>query len=82
MISGNDLFVLVSEGEYLYIDRFHITKDEEESILAFVDRVCEEKGFASLSDVPLGSIEEENYELTQLAIYNGYIKKCWLVNII
>ena len=75
VISGNDLFVLVSEGEYLYIDRFHITKDEEERILAFVDRVCEEKGFASLSDVPLGSIEEENYELTQLAIYNAIYKK-------
>ena len=75
VISGNDLFVLSSEGEYLFIDRFRITKDEKEDILDFVDEVCEENGFASLCDVPLGSIEEENYELTQTAIYNAIYKK-------
>ena len=75
VISGNDLFVLVSEGEYLFIDRFIITEDEEKDILDFAETVCEENGFASLSDVPLGSIEEENYELTQLAIYNAIYKK-------
>lgn len=75
VISGNDLFVLSSEGEYLFIDRFRITNDEEEDILDFVDEICEENGFASLCDVPLGSIEEENYELTQTAIYNAIYKK-------
>ena len=75
VISGNDLFVLSSEGEYLFIDRFRITKDEEEDILDFVDEICEENGFASLCDVPLGSVEEENYELTQTAIYNAIYKK-------
>lgn len=75
VISGNDLFVLSSEGEYLFIDRFRITKDKEEDILDFVDEICEENGFASLCDVPLGSIEEENYELTQTAIYNAIYKK-------
>lgn len=75
VISGNDLFVLVSEGEYLFIDRFIITEDEGKNILDFAETTCEENGFASLSDVPLGSIEEENYELTQLAIYNAIYKK-------
>ncbi len=75
VVSGNDLFVLASEGEYLFIDRFRITEDEEKEILDFVDGTCEENGFASLSDVPLGSIEEENYELTRLAIYNAIYKK-------
>ena len=75
VISGNDLFVLVSEGKYFFIKRFVITPDEEEDILEFVESACEENGFASLSDVPLGSIEEENYELTQLAIYNAIYKK-------
>ena len=75
VISGNDLFVLVSEGKYLFIERFVITPDEEEDILEFVESACEENGFASLSDVPLGSIEEENYELPQLAIYNAIYKK-------
>lgn len=75
VISGNDLFVLASEGEYLFIDRFRITEDEKEEILDFADGTCEENGFASLSDVPLGRIEEENYELTRLAIYNAIYKK-------
>lgn len=75
VISGNDLFVLSSEGEYLLIDRFCITEDEKKNILVFVDRACEENGFVPLSDVPLGDIEEENYELTQLTIYNAIYKK-------
>ncbi len=75
VISGNDLFVLASEGEYLFIDRFRITEDEEEEILDFVDGACGKNGFASLSDVPLGSIEEENYELSQLSVYNAIYKK-------
>ena len=75
VISGNDLFVLASEGEYLFIDRFRITKDDEEEILDFVDESYDKNGFASLCDVPLGSIEEENYELTQTAIYNAIYKK-------
>jgi hypothetical protein len=75
VISGNDLFVLASEGEYLFIDRFCITEEEEEDILDFVERTCEENGFASLNDVPLGDIEEENYELTRIAIYNAIYKK-------
>ena len=75
VISGNDDFVLSSEGVYLLVDRLRITDDEIEDILDFVSTTCEEKGFASLSDVPLGDIEEENYELTALAIYNAIYKK-------
>ena len=75
VISGNDLFVFVSEGEYLFIDFFLISEDEEEEILDFVEEACDKNGFASLSDVPLGDIEEENYELSQLAIYNAIYKK-------
>lgn len=75
VISGNEFFVLVSEGEYLFIDRFRITVDEEKNILDFVAKACAENGFASLSDVPLGDIEEENYELTRIAIYNAIYKR-------
>jgi len=75
VISGNELFVLASESEYLFIDRFHITADEEKDVLDFVDNACLENGFASLCNVPLGSIEEENYELTRIAIYNAIYKR-------
>lgn len=77
VISGNDLFVLTAEGVYLLLDRFRITAEEAQKILDYVYSACEQNGFASLSDVPLGDIKEENYELTPLAIYNA-IYKCVL----
>lgn len=75
VISGNDFFVWTAEGKYLFIDRFHITEDDEEDILNFVFETCEENGFVSLNEIPLGDIEEENYELTQTSIYNAIYKK-------
>lgn len=75
VISGNDSFVWAFEGEYLFIDRFRITEDEEEDILDFVEGSCKKNGFVPLNDVPLGSIEEENYELTHTVIYNAIYKK-------
>lgn len=75
VISGNAIFALASEGKYLLIDRFRITKEEEKRIVKFVDEACEENGYASLSDVPLGDLAEENYELTQPAIYHAIYKK-------
>lgn len=75
VISGNNQFVIVSEGEYLFIERLHITENEEEDILDFVDTTCKANGFTSLSDIPIGSIEEENYEIHQFAIYNAIYKK-------
>jgi len=75
VISGNDLFVLSSPGKYLFINRFIISPTEEENILEYVEQACSENGFASLSDIPLGDIEENNYELPQLAIINAIFKK-------
>lgn len=75
VISGNELFALAAEGEYLFIDRFHMGEDEERSILAFVESACERDGYASWHDVPLGGIEEENYELSRLTIWNAIYKK-------
>jgi hypothetical protein len=74
VISGNDVFVLSSEGEYLLIDRFVISQDEIRHITDYVDAICEEKGFCSLTDVPLGDIAENNFDLSSLAIYNAIYK--------
>ena len=74
-ISGNDDFVLTSDGEYLFIERFRITKNEASAILRYADGAYEENGFVSISDIPLESVEEENYELPKFAIYNAVYKK-------
>ena len=75
VISGNDQFAFSGDGEYLLIDRLHITKEEERMIIAFVEDECKNKGYASLSDIPLDSIQEENFELSKPAIINAITKK-------
>ena len=75
VISGNDSFVLSSEGVYLLLDKFYMTEDEEKKILDYVSYTCAKNGYASLSDVPLGDIEERNYKLSHIAIYNAIYKK-------
>lgn len=78
VISGNVNFVWVVEGVYLLIDRFIMSDDEEEAILDYVEAACNEKGFASLSDVPREGIEEQNYEVSQTAILSAIYNKVLL----
>ena len=62
-LSGSTAFVWISDGMYFNMQRFIITEDEREAILSFVAEECDNKGYASISDVPFGNTEEENYEL-------------------
>lgn len=78
VISGNVNFVWVGEGVYLLTDRLIISDDEEEAILDYVETACNEKGFASLSDVPKEGIEEQNYEVSQAAILSAIYNKVLL----
>lgn len=84
VISGNVNFVWVVEGVYLLVDRFIISEDEEAAILEYVETACNEKGFASLSDVPREGIEEQNYEISQTAtlsaIYNKVLNGKYILN--
>jgi hypothetical protein len=73
-LSGSIEFVWVSDGVYFSMQRFVITEEEKSAIVTFVSEECDAKGYASISDVPLGNTADENYELTdfglQEAIYN------------
>ena len=75
VISGNDIFVNTNEGEYFFIDRLAISEDEAEDILEYVEDACEEAGFASLSDIPIADLAEENYEISQIPLWNAIYKK-------
>lgn len=67
-------FAWVSEGVYVLVDRLIISQQEEKDIYDYVWNACEINGFASISEIPLGNLIEENYELTFVgllaAIYN------------
>lgn len=71
VISGNPHFVYNSEGVYFDVDRLIITEQEEADILDYVEQTCEENGFASLADIPMGDIFEQNYEPSSLAVYSA-----------
>ena len=75
-LSASKFFVWVSEGRYTCIRSFVITNDEEKEILDFVTRECDVNGFASLSNIPLGDIIEQNYELTETAIFYAIYNRC------
>ena len=74
-LSANNKFVWSSEGVYTRIDTLIVTEDEEKNIKEFVKKEIEKKGFVSLSDVPLGDIAEQNYELTEASILNAIFNK-------
>lgn len=83
-LSGNTAFVWISEGVYFNMQRFVISEDEKEAILSFVAEECDNKGYASISDVPFGSTVEENYELStvglQEAVYNEVLLNQYYLN--
>lgn len=84
VLFANSSFIWVSDGVYLYLDRFVINEEERSQILDFVDRKCIEQGFASLSDIPLGHIEVANYNLSpyaiQTAIYQMVLSRYYKLN--
>lgn len=83
-LSGSTAFVWISDGTYFSMQRFIITEDERETILSFVAEECDNKGYVSISDVPFGNTEEENYELTtvglQEAVYNAVLLNQYYLN--
>ena len=74
-LSGNRRFVWVSEEMYLLIDRFVISNAEEAVVHDFVAQQCSSQGFASISDVPLGNMAENNYELSTTGLYSAIYNK-------
>lgn len=83
-LSGNTAFVWISEETYFNMRLFVITEDEKSAIVSFVKDECDNKGYASISDVPLGHTAEENYELSdnalQEAVYNAVLQGQYYMN--
>lgn len=83
-LSMNRLFAWVSESVYTRVDTLVVTEKEEKDIIEYVSSECKEKGFASLSNIPLGDIVEQNYELSETAIitsvYNKYLVDDYFLN--
>ncbi len=70
VLAHNDDFIRNAMGVYTHVGRFEVTDEECAAIAAYVDAACQTNGYASLSDISLGEMEDRNYELTLTAIQN------------
>lgn len=70
-LSCSEKFVWSSAETFAYVDRLIITEEEKEAIIEFVTEKCANAGYATISDIPLGNIEEENYQMSLNAIYDA-----------
>lgn len=77
-ISYSTEFVWSSEETYAFLDRVIISDAEKNAIIEFVQKTCENVGYASLSDIPMGAIAEVNYDLSNTALYNAIYNKVLL----
>lgn len=75
-LSMNPLFVWVSEGVYTRVDMIIVSELEKQTIQRYAETEIERKGYISLSDLPLGGIIEENFELSEQAILAGIFNIC------
>lgn len=70
-LSTSDEFVRIGEGKYFRMRYFICSSEDVNEILSFVSEECNSKGYASFSDVPMNRIAEENYELSNAALYSA-----------
>lgn len=69
-LSYTQKFVWSSPETFVAIDKFIVTDTEKEAIYSYVKNKCNTIGYASINDVPLGNIVEENYDMSITAIYD------------
>lgn len=76
-LAANSNFVWVSEGVYTCVQKLIMTEIEADVLCNTVKQAIDKRGFTSLSDLPLGDVLEENYELPELTVrtmvYNKYL---------
>ncbi len=76
--------VLVQNGDFIWssvetfsqVSRIGITDEERQVIREAAVRECKACGYASIIDLPLGEIEERNYELSITALHNAAYRIC------
>lgn len=68
-LANNECFVWNSAETYTYDEKFLIGENEGIEILEYVKKNVEQNDFVSFDEMPLDSIFEENYELSETAIF-------------
>ena len=75
-LSQNGDFIWSCVGTYSHISQIEITSEEKETICTAAVLACNIHGYASITELPLGEIEERNYELSLTAVHNAIYRIC------
>ena len=70
-LSRSYFFIWSSNETFAWLEKVVISSEEKEEIFRFVSSECETRGFASISNAPLESVAERNYEISITAIYTA-----------
>lgn len=75
-LSQNADFIWSSEETFSHLRQIKITAEEQQVIREAAMRECKDRGYASITDLPFGEIEERNYELSVTAVHNAVYRIC------
>lgn len=76
LLGQNGDFIWSSVETFSHVSRIDITDEERQVIREAAIRECNARGYATIADLPLGEIEERNYELSITAIHNAVYRIC------
>ncbi|WMW25970.1 hypothetical protein RE474_04415 [Methanolobus sediminis] len=76
ILGQNNDFIWNNLETFTHICKVDITEQEYRTINAFVEKACNEEGFASLNRIPLDEIAERNSELSLNALHKAVFQRC------
>lgn len=76
LLGQNGDFIWSSVETFSHVSRIEITDEERQVIREAAMRECNTRGYASITDLPFGEIEECNYELSITAVHNAVYRIC------
>lgn len=76
VLGQNGDFIWSSVETFSHVSRIEITDEERQVIREAAVRECNARGYASITDLPFGEIEERNYELSITAVHCAIYRIC------
>jgi len=75
-LGQNSDFIWNNSETFSHISRIEISTEEREAIRTTILRECNAHGYVSITDLPLRSIEKQNYELSLTGVHNAVYRIC------
>lgn len=76
ILGQNGDFIWSRVETFSHISRINITDEEREIIREAATQECDVNNYISITDLPLGEIEDRNYDLSITAVHNAVFRIC------